>query len=261
MSDQVFDNDSESSFLQDFFCFRNILETALRYWIIVAVTTVIGVIAAFVYTRYIVTPIYTASASIFSWRLEQGEDAANIANTYRDLTTSLMLVNDYRELLQSSRLHKQLEKKIDERFPGMTKKQKEYDLKINSTRDSRILVIEAQAHTPEYAQYIANETTEVFSSIIRDVLKLNNVQIVDTAELPKIPINRSLRRNLPVGFLGGALLGIGIALLIGFFDQTIKDSAQAARYLELPVMGSIPTVPSDLTAEHPLSELIDMSSQ
>ena len=261
-SQQFAEGDSETSFLQDFFCFRNILETALRYWLIVAIAAVIGVAAAFVYTRYLVKPIYVAHASIFSWRLEQDNDgAASVANTYRDLTTSLMLVNDYRELLKSVRLQKELALKIDERFPQMTKEQKKYDLKINSTRDSRILTIEAQAHTPEFAQYIANETTRVFSNIIRDVLKLNNVQIVDTAELPEIPINRSLRRNLPIGFLLGALLGIGIALLIGFFDQTIKDSSQAARYLELPVIGSIPTVPSELTAEHPLCEIIDMSSQ
>ena len=261
-ANKLADVDSESSFLQDFFCFRNILETAFRYWMIVAVGALLGIIVAFVYTRYLVKPIYFAQASIFSWRLEQGDEgASNPASTYRDLATSLMLVNDYRELLKSSRVHKQLRQRVMARFPNYPPKMLWYDLKISNSRESRILTIEAQARTPELAQFVANETTNVFGDTISEVLMLNNVQVVDTAALPKMPINRSLRRNLPIGLLLGALAGFGIALLIGFFDQTIKDSAQAARYLELPVMGTIPQVDAGALAEHPLCELVDMSSQ
>lgn len=261
-SQQFAEGDSETTFLQDFFCFRNILETALRYWLIVAIAAVLGVVVAFVYTRYLVKPIYVAHASIFSWRLEQDNDgAASVANTYRDLTTSLMLVNDYRELLKSSRVHKQLLQRVEEHFPKLPPKQRWYDLKISSTRDSRILTIEAQARTPELAQFVANETTNVFGDTISEVLMLNNVQVVDTASKPGVAINRSLRRNLPIGLFLGALAGFGVALLIGFFDQTIKDASQASRYLELPVMGTIPLIEGELLAEHPLCELVDMSSQ
>ena len=262
MNNLLNDSESESTFLQDFFCFRNILETALRYWLIVAVAACLGVIAAFVYTRFIVKPIYVAHASIFSWRLEQrGEHAATTDNTYHDLATSLMLVNDYRELLRSSRVNNRLAKRVAERFPGMSKKMLWYELTISNSRDSRILTIEAQAHSPELARYVADETTKVFGDTISEVLLFNNVQVIDTATLPEEPVNRSLGRNLPIGFVLGALAGIGIALLIGFCDQTIKDSAQASRYLELPVMGTIPLVEGEEAAEHPLCELVDMSSQ
>ena len=251
------DQNQENIFL-NFFCFRNIFETAVRYWKWAVMFAVLGVIVAFVATKWLIPPVYVAQSTVYSWRDESQSDSRdNINSAYRELTLALMLINDYRALLDSARVNDALREQVQKDFPlqypelikelRKRKRIKEgdelrlrYSKNIETRRDSRVLTITTKAETPELAEYVANETARIFSDTISEVLKMNNVQIIDRAKIPNGPSNRSMRRNLPIGFVVGLLLGVAMALLRGFIDQTIKNPEQAKRYLDIPVMGVIP---------------------
>jgi|GEM_PF-1793017 len=249
---------NQENILLNFFCFRNIFETAIRYWKWAVFCAVLGVIVAFVATKWLITPIYVAQATVYSWRDESQSDSRdNINSAYRELSLALMLINDYRALLDSARvdeaLYEQVQKDFPLQYPELVKRLRKkkrlkegdklelkYSKSIETRRDSRMLTIITKAETPELAEYVANETARIFSDTISDVLKMNNVQIIDRAKMPRNPSNLSMRRNLPIGFVVGLLLGVGVAVLRGFIDQTIKNPEQAKRYLNVPVMGVIP---------------------
>lgn len=86
---------------------------------------------------------------------------------------------------------------------------------------------------------------------------VNNISVVDTADVPKDPSSPRLLLNLLVS----ALLGAGISILTAFaleqIDEAIADPAEVERQLGLPLLGSVPKVADGKT---PRDELLDRKS-
>lgn len=66
-----------------------------------------------------------------------------------------------------------------------------------------------------------------------------NVRIIDHALVPGGPFRPSLKKDLTYGLLVGLLAGLGLALLIEFFDRTIKTPEELERRLGLPTLAVI----------------------
>ncbi len=66
--------------------------------------------------------------------------------------------------------------------------------------------------------------------------------IVETATVAR-SIGMRLRDKLVIGALVGLFLGVLIAFLLEYLDQTIKSPADVERVLEIPVLGLIPVDP------------------
>lgn len=237
----------QESILFNFFCFRNILETAIRYWKVALICALLGLGGAFVATKWLIAPVYTSQATVFSWRNES-KDAQNDNSivALRQLQMAQMLINDYKALLDSDRVKVELRRRIEKDFleknPGLSGGPKKlwYSTSIDTRRESRVLTIVSQARNPKLAQYVAEQTARIFEGAVKDIMQMDNVQIVDHARMPLAPTNKSMKRNLPLGFVVGLAFGIGLALLLGFIDQTIKNPEQAKRYFDIPIMGAIP---------------------
>jgi len=69
-------------------------------------------------------------------------------------------------------------------------------------------------------------------------------RILDPANLPNSPISPDRPKLLAVGCLLGLGLGLGIAFLREFADSTLADEDEVSSRLKLPVLASIPIVPS-----------------
>lgn len=86
--------------------------------------------------------------------------------------------------------------------------------------------------------------------------KNSNITIVDRALIPSQRFSPSLRKNLLLGLLLGAMLGVGAALLLEFLDNTIKTPEDVERLLHLGVLGVIPK----LHKQDPRQALRDLRS-
>ncbi len=75
----------------------------------------------------------------------------------------------------------------------------------------------------------------------------NNVRVIQPAKLPKGPISTNRVSMIVAAFFASLLGGVGFALLIEFFDKSIKTIEDVVRYTQLPTLGIIPTVPRLLT--------------
>ena len=71
-------------------------------------------------------------------------------------------------------------------------------------------------------------------------VKSSNISIVDRAELPTRRYSPSLPRNLGFGFLAGSMLGILMALLFEYLDDTLRTPQDIEKHLQMPVLGIIP---------------------
>lgn len=75
---------------------------------------------------------------------------------------------------------------------------------------------------------------------INEQMHSGNLQIVDPAVVPKNPIKPRVKLNIAIGGVLGLFVGVGLAFLLEFVDNTIKTKEDVERVLELPVIGQIP---------------------
>lgn len=89
---------------------------------------------------------------------------------------------------------------------------------------------------------------------------VNNVSIVDPAEVPQRPSSPRLVLNLALSLILGFALGAGLALVLERMDEAIADPAEVERRLGLPLLGSVPKVDGATPKEALLdrkSDLVD----
>jgi capsular exopolysaccharide synthesis family protein len=76
---------------------------------------------------------------------------------------------------------------------------------------------------------------------LTQLLRTTNVRVVDRALVPKAAVSPVLALNLFGGLLGGLLLGLGIAFVLGRMDRRVQDVADVEQ-LGLRVLGVFPKV-------------------
>ena len=69
---------------------------------------------------------------------------------------------------------------------------------------------------------------------------INNIAIVDKAEIPNRPFKPKLTINLLIGAFLGLFGGIALAFLFEHLDDTVKHGEDLERELRLPLLGLIP---------------------
>jgi succinoglycan biosynthesis transport protein ExoP len=73
-------------------------------------------------------------------------------------------------------------------------------------------------------------------------LNASNIMVVDPAEVPKSPAKPRVVLNLAFGCILGLSLGVGLAFLQEFLDNTLKTPDEVESLLRLPSLGMIPSV-------------------
>ena len=86
---------------------------------------------------------------------------------------------------------------------------------------------------------------------------VNNISVVDPAEVPKKPSSPRLLLNLAIALLAGLGLGAVAAFALEQIDEAIADPAEIERQLGLPLLGSVPK----LSEGTPKEALLDRKSE
>ncbi|MDZ7374414.1 MAG: polysaccharide biosynthesis tyrosine autokinase [candidate division KSB1 bacterium] len=78
-------------------------------------------------------------------------------------------------------------------------------------------------------------------SRITEVGQLGKVRIVDPAREPIFPVKPKKRLNLMLAGIIGLMLGVGIAFVIEYIDNTVRSPDEVER-LGLPLLGTVPVI-------------------
>jgi capsular exopolysaccharide synthesis family protein len=83
--------------------------------------------------------------------------------------------------------------------------------------------------------------------------KGTSAQVIERAEIPRVPILPNHERDVLVAFLTGLVLALGLAFGLDFVDSRIKSPEDIKNYLGLPFLGLIPAVRTrDVKGSSPL---------
>ena len=105
-------------------------------------------------------------------------------------------------------------------------------------------------HAIEYAQLDreAESNRQLYENLllrtnetsISNEFKGSNIQVVDRAETPRMPVLPNTRRDLTLAAVGGLTVGLLLAFGVEYFDSRIKSPEEIKTHLGLPFLGIIP---------------------
>ena len=203
-----------------------------RLWIII-LATIICTIASGIISYFVLDNTYEASATLIVSKTR--EDQSNLQ--YNDILLNQKLVKTYSEVVKSNRV---LEKVIDEMNLELSSSSLRNKIQVNSVSDTEIIRIAVDDINPIFAADLANAVAVVFIDEIGSIMKMDNVQFIDNAKVPKTPIKPRPMMNMGIAGLLGLMVSVFIIFLIEYLDNTIKDPKDIETVLELPVLGGIP---------------------
>lgn len=85
---------------------------------------------------------------------------------------------------------------------------------------------------------------------------VNNIAVVDQADVPQRPSSPRLLINLALSLIAGMVIGVGLAFALERMDEAIADPTEVEQRLGLPLLGSVPKV----EGETPKDALLDRKS-
>lgn len=211
-----------------------------RFLLILAVAIVVG-IGATLFTYLLQDDVYQARSTIIVSSVKSADSAA-VPLTYNDYTLNVKLVNSYSVLCKTDRV---LDQVITELGLPMTPAQLADKITVSSAKDTEIIHIAVKDGDPVRAQAITNSVTRIFQKEVTEIMKMDNVQIIDEARLPGAPVSPNRIRNVALGLAVGLVLGFGLAFLIEILDRSVKSEEQITELLGIPVLGSVPRIIED----------------
>jgi capsular exopolysaccharide synthesis family protein len=100
----------------------------------------------------------------------------------------------------------------------------------------KILLRESETNKTIY-QSLLQRSKEIEATLGAAV---TNIHIVDRARIPIYPSKPKVARNMLLGLLLGFFGGIGLAFLLEYLDDTIKNPDELINRFHIPVLGLIP---------------------
>ena len=198
-------------------------------WILLAIVVI--VIIGNVYTIITRVPMYQSNTTIVlvgeSKKEYSQSDSLlnqNLIGTYSEIITS-------RKVLQQVIDNLKLKTTIDELSSNIT---------TSSVEDTEIIRITVNNERKKQAAEIADEVAKVFSDEIQDIYNLENVAIIDKAEVANSPYNINYVKDNIIYLAIGIVLSFGVVFVMYYFDTTIKSSEVVEEKLGLTVIGIVP---------------------
>lgn len=217
---------------------RRVAKTAYnKKWYIVCIMIVsltLGYLYSFIYN----VPKYESSTTIVLAQITPSQEMLqNNSITQTDITMNKDLVDTYTEIIKSKKILKEVKEnlKLDISEDDLYKM-----VSVTSGTNTEILAIKVITEEPELSQKIANETARVFSEKVAEIYKINNVYVMDEAEIADVPCNINHMKDMAIFGIFGIFISCGLILIIYMFDTTIKQEEDVEETVGLPVVGIIP---------------------
>ena len=210
--------------------------------LIVLIFAVIGVI----YTMGFITPVYTSSTTLVlatSSRENQGTTNTTNSITMTDVTLNSNLVSTYSVIVKSKDVLGQV---ISNLGIDISWENLKNNVTVSAVEDTEVIEISVTNGNPQYAADIANEIAKVFTNKVSEIYNINNVYVVDEAEVNNAPSNINHQKDVIIFAFIGVVVAVIYVLIANMLDTTIKTADDIERQFKLPVLASIPIYGADM---------------
>lgn len=207
-----------------------------KIWIIIIVC--ISLIIGWYYSYFMITPEYQSFTTLLLAQNTTNSDGTSGQITQTDITLNQKLISTYSALIKTKDVLGQV---IQNLGIDITQEELKNNISVSAVSGTELIKITVQDENPENAAKIADEIANVFKEkIAKDIYNIDNIHIVEKAEVSNTPSNINHKKDL-VFALGVGLVIVAIYIFIAtLLDNTIKSIEEAERDTGIMVLGTIP---------------------
>lgn len=198
----------------------------------IVLALVLGGVLAFTYTRYMITPMYTATAQIYVVSASN-----NSVVNLSDLQLGSQLTNDYQRLLKIYGLIDEVNTNLN---LNMSYGQIANMVEITNPANTRLLYITVKSPSPTMSADVANEIARLSAEYLPAIMECVPPNIAAAALVPTAPSSPSYSKNIRVGAIAVGMLYCGILLLRMLLNDTFITQEDIVKYIGEPPLGTIP---------------------
>lgn len=186
-------------------------------------------------TFFMLTPKYEASTLFI---VNQSEQKSDTPFGVSDIQTNLELINTYKVIIKSPAILEDVVSELDLDSTSGTLKSK---ISVSSKESSQVVKVTATDSDPTLAKEIANTTVSVFKEKVPKIYNVDNVSVLSKAEVGEnpSPVSPKPMLNIAIAIVLGGMIGVGLAFLLEYLDNTIKTEEDIGDKLGVPVLGII----------------------
>ena len=205
-----------------------------RLWVILLVATILT--GAVVSLSLVQTPIYEASTKILVGQKRGTPEAPIPTYDLQQLTQTMAEGVSSRPVAEATIRQQDLQ---------ITPEELLANLRVEQVAETQFIQIYYRDPGPERAQQVANTIGEVFSKQISEVSPSANsitATVWERAVVPDEPVSPNPLRNGLLALVVGLMLGVGLAFLLEYLDDTWRSPEEVEQISGVPTYGVIPTI-------------------
>lgn len=198
-----------------------------RLKFILLVTLLMGILF-FLYSKFIITPMYNTSAMIYVQNYNSTSDSNKDGNKIynSDITGSSNLAKICVTLFKNS-------DDLTSLYDGCY-----VDISVNT--DTFFITISVSGDDPQKCANVANQLVDESSDVFKKYLQFGQIGTIRQAKVPERPYEPNNLKNTLLGFAVGLIASCVIAILLALIDTTIKSDDDIHEIYGLPVFAKIP---------------------
>lgn len=216
---------------------KDFLQYLRKYIIIIVFIVVFFIVGITFYDINIKTKLYTTYTTIVLAKNESN-NSYNLDNTINqnDIILNQKLVSTYRQIVKSKLVLQQVIKVLNLKYSY----EELYKMvNVSALENTEILKISVNDTFPEAAALIANTIAIVFEKEVTSIYKINNVSIIDKAEVPSNPSNSHLVKDIFIVALASCMFCVGGVFIIFYFDDRLRYSEKIEEEIGMPIIAKV----------------------
>ena len=211
---------------------KRIFDIMLRKKLLIIIILLIFTILGYVYSFYYITPKYKSETTLLLI-----PNSIDKVTATTDLNMNSQLITTYSNIALN---YKVLEQVINNLQLDISKEELQKQVESKVIKDTYIIQLTVKNEDAKKAMEITKELANVFLAEIKQIYNLENIGIVDEAEIEQVPYNINHIKDIAIFII----IGIGIislyTMIVYTFDNTIKNQEEIEKYVKIKSLGSIP---------------------
>ncbi|SDN07807.1 Capsular polysaccharide biosynthesis protein [Fictibacillus solisalsi] len=200
-----------------------------RAFLIILTAIGVSVLTAFI-TLFLIKPTYEATEYIMIGK-QNTKDAYTETQEFSRILASSM------DLMKSPIV---LDLVKNEMNLNTDLKKLEEQIALQNNKDSQIINIVVKETDVAYAKQLAHTLAKTSVAEINDLLNIKKVKMLnDSEEAVSVKQIGNPYLNIIIGMFVGLFIGVGLAMLVEYFDDSIKDINEVERTFGLSVIGQV----------------------